>query len=191
VSTAHEYIWHFRWTKSMASVSSAIVCDRLQLYGNSSLLRSFAITWKPALGMKLRVTEKVMSNWLVHFWDTTLCDRIEHYTVRIDYNQDKKIVPVFCQQLCVFLGESQAFLCFSLNATEVFLLFESLPSFPCHLSPYRYARTKFFCWRFLAIFLLIMFRLYFTFWIYFWAQLIKTDACSLLGLSLKYSPFDH
>lgn len=111
-----------------------------------------------SLSMKLRVTEKVMSNWLVYFWDTTLCDRIEHYTVSIDYNQDKKIVPVFCQQLCVFLGESQAFLCFSLNATEVFLLLESLPSFPCHLSPHRYARTKFFCWRFLAIFLLIMFR---------------------------------
>ena len=35
----------------MATVGSAIVCDRLRLYGNSSLcdrLRSFAIIWKPA-----------------------------------------------------------------------------------------------------------------------------------------------
>ena len=51
-STTRGYMWHFRWTKCMATVGSAIVCDRLRLYGNSSLcdrLRSFAITWKPAL----------------------------------------------------------------------------------------------------------------------------------------------
>ena len=31
------YIWHFRSTKCMATVGSAIVCDRLRLYGNSNL----------------------------------------------------------------------------------------------------------------------------------------------------------
>ena len=43
-STTRVYIWHFRWTKSMATVGSAIVCDPLRLYGNSSLcdrLRSY------------------------------------------------------------------------------------------------------------------------------------------------------
>ena len=29
-STTREYIWHFRWTKCMATVGSAIVCDRLR-----------------------------------------------------------------------------------------------------------------------------------------------------------------
>ena len=36
-STTCVYIWHFRWTKCMATVGCAIVCDRLRLYGNSSL----------------------------------------------------------------------------------------------------------------------------------------------------------
>ena len=36
-STTCVYIWHFRWTKCLATVGSAIVCDRLLLYGNSSL----------------------------------------------------------------------------------------------------------------------------------------------------------
>ena len=34
---SHEYIWHFRWTKWLASVGCAIVCNRLWLYGNSFL----------------------------------------------------------------------------------------------------------------------------------------------------------
>ena len=40
----------------MATVGSAIVCDRLRLYGNRSLcdrLRSFAIIWKPAFSVVL------------------------------------------------------------------------------------------------------------------------------------------
>ena len=36
-STTREYIWHFRWTICMATVGSAIVCDRLRWYGNRSL----------------------------------------------------------------------------------------------------------------------------------------------------------
>ena len=36
-STTRVYIWHFCWPKCMAAAGSAIVCDRLRLYGNSSL----------------------------------------------------------------------------------------------------------------------------------------------------------
>ena len=32
-STTRVYIWHFRWPKYMATVGSAIACDRLRLYG--------------------------------------------------------------------------------------------------------------------------------------------------------------
>ena len=50
--TTRVYIWHIRWTKSMATVGSAIGWDHLRLQENSSLcdrLRSSAIMWKPAL----------------------------------------------------------------------------------------------------------------------------------------------
>ena len=58
-STTRKYIWHFRWTKCMATVGSAIVCDymetglfaivcdRLRSYGNQPLPplpRSYQIT---------------------------------------------------------------------------------------------------------------------------------------------------
>ena len=48
--TTREYIWHFRWTKCMATVGSAIVCDYMEtgLFEIVCDLRSFAIIWKPA-----------------------------------------------------------------------------------------------------------------------------------------------
>ena len=59
---------HIRWTKSVATVVPANVCNRLRLYGNSSLcdrLRSFVIQWKPAFKMPWhRLSIKVASSCL-------------------------------------------------------------------------------------------------------------------------------
>ena len=74
-----------------------------------------------------------------------------------------------------------------------FLSLESLPSFPSHISPPRYARNLdiFLPIRFLAIFLVKLFCLYFA--IEFRAQLVKTDgpASASWFVFEAYSVFDH
>ena len=73
--------------------------------------------------------------------------------------------------------------------TNVISFFE-LNNFLSIWSPVK--TSIFLCWRFLAIFLVEMFRFYFAaFSIDFRAALVKTDGRPLLGLSSKHSLFDH
>ena len=92
---------------------------------------------------------------------------------------------------CFLANLKRAFLCFSLNKGIFFRLKAFHPFLVMYLHTIMLETSIFFCWRFLAIFLVELFCLYFAFSIDFRAALAKTDGRPLLGLSSKHSLFNH
>ena len=88
---------------------------------------------------------------------------------------------------CFLANLKRAFLCFSLNKGIFFRLKAFHPFLVMCLHTVMLETSMFFCWRYLAIFLVELPLLYFAFLIDFRAQLVETDGRPLLGLSLKHS----